>query len=92
VGLFELFGALLIAGLSGVNAALPIAAAARTREPRFVLVAAGHLALAGLGALWAWGELPLAPPAYAEVGSPVLGLVLAAVVLLLAATLVPRRD
>jgi len=91
VGLAELFVAVLIVGVSSVNAGVPVAAWARARDGRFLILAAAHAALALLGAVWVWGQLPLNPPSYAEAQLPVLAIVLAATVLLLATTLWPRH-
>lgn len=91
MGLPELFVAGLIAGLSAVNAALPIAAWARLRDPRFLLLGGASLGLLAVGLIWTWGQLPDSPPSYATAELPVLLLVLLIVVLLLGSTLVPRR-
>lgn len=92
VGLLELFAAALIAGISVVNAAAPIAAWTRSRDPRFVILATAHLGAALLGGIWTWGQLPVDPPSYAAAGFPVLGIALAVVLLLLVASLWPRRS
>lgn len=91
VGLVELFVAVLIVGISCVNAAPPAAAWARSHDARFVLLAAAQVALAGLGLVWAWGQFPWNPPAWTSVQLPVLGLVLLIALLFLATTLGPRR-
>jgi hypothetical protein len=91
MGLVELFLATLVAGISLVNAAVPVAAFRRTHEPRFWLVAAGNLALSALGMVWVWGALPVAPPSWTLASWPTLALAAAASLLLLGASLVPRR-
>jgi formate hydrogenlyase subunit 4 len=91
VGLLELFLAVLITGISAVNAAMPVAAWGRARDARFLLLAAANLLLAVLGVTWVWGQLPVNPPTYTDSHLPELGMVLAATVFLLAATLWPRR-
>jgi hypothetical protein len=92
VGLPELFVAVLIAGVSLINAAPPAAAYLRSRDPRFVLLSAGHGVLALLGALWTWGELPpLAPPSWAAAPFPILLLVLVVALLFLATSVWPRK-
>ncbi len=91
MGLPELFVAVLLAGLSAVNAALPLAAWGRLRDPRFLLLGGASGGLLVLGALWTWGQLPVGPPSYTAAQLPVLLLALLVSVLLLAATLVPRR-
>lgn len=89
--LLELFVAVLIAGISCVNAAIPAAAWSRSRDGRFLLLAASNLGLVLLGALWAWGELPVSPPGWTAIQLPSEGVVLAVTVLLLATTLWPRH-
>jgi hypothetical protein len=91
MGLVELFVAVLIAGISVVNAAVPLAAWSRARDGRFLLVAGANAFLAILGLVWTWGELPGNPPAYTAVELPVLLLVFFAALLLLASSLWPRR-
>jgi type II secretory pathway pseudopilin PulG len=91
VGLVELFVAVLIVGISCVNAAPPAVAWTRSHDLRFALLAAAQLALAALGALWAWGQFPWSPPGWTEAQLPVLGLVLLVTLLFLATTLGPRR-
>jgi hypothetical protein len=91
MGLLELFFAVLIVGVSGVNTGVPVAAWTRARDGRFLLLAAANAVLAVLGAVWTWGELPLSPPSYAEAQLPVLGIALVATLLLLATTLWPRH-
>jgi hypothetical protein len=91
VGLLELFLAVLIVGVSGVNAAVPVAAWTRARDGRFLLLAAANATLAVLGAVWTWGQLPVSPPSYTAAQLPVLGIALVATLLLLATTLWPRH-
>ena len=91
VGLVELFVAVLVAGLSLVNAAIPAGAYLRARDGRFLALAGANAVLALLGILWTWGELPLGPPAWAVPNLPVLGLALLVALLLLATTLWPRH-
>ena len=91
MGLVELFVAVLIAGVSLVNAGPAAAAAVRSRDARFVALATANALLALLGALWAWGELPYSAPAWTAVQLPILGLVFIVVLLFLATTLLPRR-
>ena len=90
MALLELFVAVLVAGVSVLNTALPIATWARSHDGRFLLVAGSSGLFAVLAGLWVWGQLPLDPPGFAEVGLPVLVLALGAVVLLFGATLWPR--
>lgn len=91
MGLIELFVAVLIVGISCINAAAPAAAWARSGDGRFVLLSAANAGLALLGAFWAYGELPYDPPAWTAVQLPVLLLALLVTLLLLATTLWPRR-
>jgi hypothetical protein len=91
MGLAELFLAVLIVGVSLVNASLPIAAWARGRDGRFLVIAAAHVVLAGLGVLWTWGQLPVNPPSSAVVQLPVLAIAFLATLLFLIATLWPRH-
>jgi len=91
MGLVELFVAVLIAGVSVVNAAVPLAAWVRAHDGRFLLLVGANAMLAVLGAVWIWGELPVSAPSYATVGLPILGIVLLATLLLLATSLWPRR-
>jgi hypothetical protein len=91
VGLLELFVAVLISGISILNSAIPASVARRTGDARFVFLSAASGFLAVLGAVWVWGELPVSPPGFTSVADATLGLVLAAVILFLVATLWPRR-
>jgi len=91
VGLVELFVAVLITGVSCVNAAPPVAAWRRSGEARFLLVSGANGFLALLGALWTWGQLPWNPPSWTPAPLPILAVTLLAVMLFLAATLWPRR-
>ena len=92
--LVELFVAALIAGVSCVNAALPSAAWSRSRDARFLLLAAANVGLAVLGGLWAWGRFPASDgaPSWSAAPLPTELLVLGIALLLLAATLAPRRS
>ena len=91
MGLAELFVAVLIAGISLVNTAVPAAAWGRLRDARFLLLAGANAFFAALGAVWIWGERPVSPPGFTSVSLPVLGLALAVALLLLAGSLWPRR-
>jgi type II secretory pathway pseudopilin PulG len=91
VGLVELFVAVLIVGISCVNAAPPAAAWTRSHDLRFLLLAAAQLGLVVFGLLGAWGQTPWGPPASTVLQLPVLGLVLLVALLFLATTLGPRR-
>jgi hypothetical protein len=91
VELQDFFVAVLIVGVSCVNAGIPIAAWARAHDSRFLLVSAANALLALIGAIWAWGVLPVSPPAFAAPQFPILVLVLLVAFLLLATTLWPRR-
>jgi hypothetical protein len=91
VGWVELFVAVLIVGISCVNAAPPSLAWYRARDGRFLLLSGANLGLAGLGAIWVRGQLPGSPPSWTSVQLPALGLVLVVVALLLVTTLWPRR-
>ena len=92
MGLAELFVAVLIVGISCVNAAPPAAAWWRSKDGRFLFLAAGNALLGVLGGVWSWGQLPWNPPSWASVELPVLVLVLAVTLLFLATTLWPRRS
>lgn len=91
MGLVELFVAVVLAGVSLLNAAVPLLAFGRARDPRLLGIACAHLGLAALGGLWAWGQLPYAPPPWTQADLPVLGLALAVALVFLATTLAPRR-
>jgi hypothetical protein len=91
VGLAELFVAVLIAGVSAINMAMPAGAYARAHDPRFLFLAASNGMLALLGAVWTWGELPVGPPSWTGATLPILALVLIVTLLFLAATVWPRR-
>ncbi len=91
MGLPELFVAVLMAGVSCVNAAVPTGAYLRSRDGRFLGLASANGVLALLGALWTWGELPLGPPSWAIPTLPILVLALLVTLLLLATTLWPRH-
>jgi hypothetical protein len=91
VGLLELFVAVLITGISAVNAAVPTGAFRRLRDGRFLLLAAANAGLAVLGAYWTWGQLPLGAPSWAASNLPTLTGILLVTVLLLATTLWPRH-
>jgi hypothetical protein len=91
VGLAELFVAVLIAGVSAINAAVPFAAYRRTRDARFLLLAGAGLGFLLFGLLATWGQLPVSPPSWTGVSLPLLGLLWLVTLLLLAATLLPRR-
>jgi len=92
MGLVELFVAVLIVGISCINAATPAAAWTRSRDVRFLLLAAAHAVLAILGLVWTWGQLPTNPPGWAASNLPTLVLVLIVTLLFLATTLWPRRS
>lgn len=92
VGLAELFVAVLVAGISCVNAAPPAAAWTRSRDGRFLLLATANGAFALLGALWTWGQLPWNPPSWAAASLPVLVVALLVTLFFLATTLWPRRS
>ncbi len=88
----ELFVAVVVAGISAINAAIPAAAWNRSRDGRFLLLASANLVLAALGTVWAWGELPpLHPPSWATPALPTELILLVGAVLLLATTVWPRR-
>jgi hypothetical protein len=91
VGLIELFVAVLVAGISVVNAALPLAAWARLHDGRFLILSTGNALFAVLGALWIWGSLPGNPPAYAVPSLPALLLAFGVTVLILASAVWSRR-
>ena len=92
MGLEELFVAVLIVGVSCVNAAAPAAAWWRSKDGRFLFLSAANVGLALLGVFWTWGQLPENPPSWASAELPVLLLVLLVSLLFLAATLWPRRS
>ncbi|MFZ1022931.1 MAG: hypothetical protein WAN87_02200 [Thermoplasmata archaeon] len=87
----DFFVSILIVGISCVNAAVPSAAWVRARDARFLLLAGANAVLAIVAAIWAWGVLPVNPPAFAAPQFPILVLVLLVALLLLAASLWPRR-
>jgi len=91
VGIAELFLAVVIVGVSCVNAALPASAWARSGDARFGLLSAANVVLAVLGGVWVWGQLPWNPPSWAAAEWPVLLLALLVALLLLATTVWPRR-
>jgi len=91
VGLAELFVAMLVVGISCVNAAMPLGAFARSKDGRFLALSAGNLALALLGALWTWGQLPLSAPSWTSASLESLTIVLVVALLFLAATIWPRH-
>lgn len=92
MGLAELFLSVLIVGLSCVNAAIPFSAWRRTQDTRFALLGSANAFLALLGALWAWGQLPVNPPEFTASTEASVLLVLAAVLLFLLATLLRRHS
>ena len=91
MGLAELFLAVMVVGVSGINAALPVSAWRRVHDARFLFLATANITLAALGAIWTWGALPVGPPSYAVAQLPVLALALVVAFFFLAATLWPRR-
>lgn len=91
MGISELLVAVLVTGISCINAAIPAGAYLRLKDPRFLLLSGASGALALLGAFWTWGQLPLGPPGWVAVNLPTLLLALFVTVLLLAATLWPRN-
>jgi hypothetical protein len=91
VGLAELFVAVLIVGISCVNATLPAALWGRSRDGRFLLLATANGCLAVLGLTWTWGQLPWNPPPWTAVQLPTLTIALLATLLFLGTTLWPRR-
>ena len=91
MGLAELFLAVLVVGVSGINATLPVSAWRRGHDARFLFLAAANITLAALGAIWTWGALPVGPPSYAIPQLPVLVLALVVALFFLVATLWPRR-
>lgn len=91
MGLAELFVAVLVLGISCVNAAMPAGAYARSKDARFLALSAGNLALAVLGVFWTWGQLPLSPPAWTSASLVSMVVVLVVTLLFLAATVWPRH-
>ena len=91
MGLAELFVAVVIAGISCVNAAPPALAWSRSRDGRFLFLSGANVGLATLGAVWVWGQLPVNPPEWSVAQLPVLALALLVVGLFLVTTLWPRR-
>lgn len=83
--------AVLIVGVSLVNAGPPTAAWRRSGDGRFLFLSAANAGLASLGALWTWGQLPWNPPPWTSAQLPVLLLTLVVTLLFLATTLWPRR-
>ena len=90
MGVAELGGAVLIAGVSCINAVLPAVAGYRSGDGRFLLLASANAVLSTLGAIWAWGQLPFGAPGWSAVSAPVIGFVLLVSLLVLASTLWPR--
>jgi len=84
--------AVVIVGISCVNAAPPAAAWWRSKDGRFLFLSAANAILAVVGAVWTWGQLPVNPPSWAAAELPVLLLVLLVALLFLATTLWPRRS
>lgn len=91
MGLAELFVAVLIVGISCVNAAPPAAAWTRSHDGRFLILSTANGCLALLGLLWMWGQLPVSPPSWTSAQIPVLSLTLLVTLLFLTTTLWPRR-
>lgn len=91
MGLPELFVAVLVAGLSCINASLPTGAYLRSHDGRFLILAGANGALALLGALWTWGEAVATAPSWTVPPLLDLALVLLAAGLLLVSTLWPRH-
>lgn len=87
----ELVLALVIVLLSGLASAVPVGAWSRTREPRFLLVAAACLFLLAAGIVWTYGALPIDPPDFARSSAPTLALVALAAMCLLGTGLIGRR-
>ncbi len=92
MGLVELFVAVLLVGISCVNAAPPAVAWSRARDGRFLFLVAANLAWAALGSVWVWGELPWNLPSWSHAQLPVLLIALVAAGLFLVTTLWPRRS
>ena len=91
MGLAELFVAVLLTGISCVNSAMPLGAYARSKDGRFLALSAGNLALALLGILWTWGQLPLSPPSWATASLVSMSIVLVVALIFLVATIWPRH-
>jgi hypothetical protein len=91
MGLPELFVAVLIAGISVINAVVALGAWSRARDPRLLLVTGANVSILLVGLLWAWGQLPGGPSEFAAPSWPALILVLVASLFLLGTALLPRR-
>lgn len=91
MGLLELFAAVLIVGVSCINLALPSVVWGRSGDARFLAIAGANGALAVLGAIWTWGQLPVDPPGWTGATPLAAGLVLLVALLMLVSTLWPRR-
>jgi hypothetical protein len=91
MGLLELLLAAIMSGAAALGSGVPVAAWARTRDSRFLLIATGSLALLALGVVWLWAEAAPLPPSYAVVSLPELLLGCLASLALLGASLLPRR-
>lgn len=91
MGLYELFVAALIAGISAVNSAVALGAWSRARDPRLLLVAGANVGLLLVGLLWGWGQIPGGPSEFASPSWPVLILLLVTALFLLGTALLPRR-
>jgi hypothetical protein len=92
VELEDLFVSVLIVGLSLINAAIPIGAWRQSSDRRYLWLSLANAFLAILGAIWAYGVLPVAPPSWTAPQFPIPLIVLAAVVAFLLAALWPRRS
>lgn len=91
MGLPELLLAAITAGAAGLGSGVPVAAWARTGDPRFLLIALASLALLALGIVWVWAEAAASPPAYAVASLPEVLLGAVVSLSLLGASLLPRR-
>ncbi|MCI4334883.1 MAG: hypothetical protein L3K04_04585 [Thermoplasmata archaeon] len=91
MGFPEILLAAATAGAAGLGSGVPVAAWGRTRDPRFLLIAGANLALLALGLVWLWAYAAPTPPSYAVASLPEVALGALVAVLLLSASLLPRR-
>ncbi len=87
----ETFGlALVLALAAAAGSSVAGAALLRTREIRFLLLAAAQWGLLALGAIFAYGQIASAPPAFARAPTPIVGLTALVAVLLVLGSVLPR--
>lgn len=90
MGLEALALALVLGAASAAGSALAIGAWTRTRDARFLLLAAAQWSLLVMGAIWALGQILASPPLYARAELPEIGLSALCACLLVLGSIVPR--